>query len=201
MFRVVQPSSQCNFRAFVSPQQETLRPLEDTPLSQPHTHATTNLLSVPMNLPFLGMSCKWDNKMWVLLLRLFSLGIIYIYIYFFFRIIFLRLICVVAYISASFVKNTKPTELPWNFSWKSVDQPILGLWRLCIQLLLLFSLFKLCLTLCDHMEYSPPGLSVCGIYQARILEWVAISSPLIYISVLMPVSQFDYCCVISPKII
>lgn len=137
MFRVVQPSSQCNFRAFLSPQQETLHPLEDTPLSQPHTQVTTNLLSVPMNLPFLGMSCKWDNKMWVLLLRLFLLGIMYIY---FFGLIFLRLICVVACISASFVKNTKPIELPWNFSWKSVDQPILGLWRLCIQLLLLLLL-------------------------------------------------------------
>ena len=33
-----------------------------------------------------------------------------------------------------------------------------------------------CLTLCDHMDYSPPGSSVHGILQARILEWVAISS-------------------------
>ena len=24
------------------------------------------------------------------------------------------------------------------------------------------------------MDYSPPGCSVCGIVQARILEWVAI---------------------------
>ena len=32
-----------------------------------------------------------------------------------------------------------------------------------------------CLTLCDPMEYSPPGSSVHGISQARILEWVAIS--------------------------
>ena len=30
------------------------------------------------------------------------------------------------------------------------------------------------LTLCDHMDYSPPGSSVLGIFQARILEWVAI---------------------------
>ena len=29
---------------------------------------------------------------------------------------------------------------------------------------------------CDPMECSPPGLSVHGIFQARILEWVAISS-------------------------
>ena len=27
---------------------------------------------------------------------------------------------------------------------------------------------------CDPMDCSPPGSSVCGISQARILEWVAI---------------------------
>ena len=30
-----------------------------------------------------------------------------------------------------------------------------------------------CLTLCNPMDYSPPGSSVHGILQARILEWVA----------------------------
>ena len=34
-----------------------------------------------------------------------------------------------------------------------------------------------CPTLCDPMDCSPPGSSVHGILQARILEWVAISSP------------------------
>ena len=33
---------------------------------------------------------------------------------------------------------------------------------------------QLCPTLCDHMDHSPPGSSVPGILQARILEWVAI---------------------------
>ena len=32
-----------------------------------------------------------------------------------------------------------------------------------------------CPTLCDPRDYSPPGSSVHGICQARILEWVAIS--------------------------
>ena len=32
-----------------------------------------------------------------------------------------------------------------------------------------------CLTLCDSMDCIPPGSSVHGILQARILEWVAIS--------------------------
>ena len=31
-----------------------------------------------------------------------------------------------------------------------------------------------CPTLCDPMGCSPPGSSVRGILQARILEWVAI---------------------------
>ena len=31
-----------------------------------------------------------------------------------------------------------------------------------------------CLTLCDPVDCSPPGSSVHGISQARILEWVAI---------------------------
>ena len=31
-----------------------------------------------------------------------------------------------------------------------------------------------CVTLCDPVDWSPPGSSVCGILQARILEWVAM---------------------------
>jgi len=32
-----------------------------------------------------------------------------------------------------------------------------------------------CPTLCNPMDYSPPGSLVHGILQARVLEWVAIS--------------------------
>ena len=32
-----------------------------------------------------------------------------------------------------------------------------------------------CPTLCDPMDYSRPGSSVHGIFQATILEWFAIS--------------------------
>ena len=31
------------------------------------------------------------------------------------------------------------------------------------------------LTICDSMDYSLPHSSVCWIFQARILEWIAIS--------------------------
>ena len=35
-------------------------------------------------------------------------------------------------------------------------------------------LLQSCLTLFNPMDYSPPGSSVHGILQARLLEWVAI---------------------------
>ena len=35
---------------------------------------------------------------------------------------------------------------------------------------------QLCSTLCDPMDCSPPGSSVHGILQARILEWVTMPS-------------------------
>ena len=33
---------------------------------------------------------------------------------------------------------------------------------------------KSCETLCGPMDYNPPGSSVCGIFQGRIVEWIAI---------------------------
>ena len=38
------------------------------------------------------------------------------------------------------------------------------------------SVAQLCPSLCDPMDCSPPGSSVHGIFQTRILEWVATSS-------------------------
>ena len=38
------------------------------------------------------------------------------------------------------------------------------------------SVAKSCPTLCDPRDCSPPGSPVHGVLQARILEWVAISS-------------------------
>ena len=32
-----------------------------------------------------------------------------------------------------------------------------------------------CLTLCDPVDCCSPGFSVSGIFQATVLEWVAIS--------------------------
>ena len=45
---------------------------------------------------------------------------------------------------------------------------------LSIKLVVVMLVAQSCLTLCDPMDCSPPGSSVHGILQARILEWVAI---------------------------
>ena len=34
-----------------------------------------------------------------------------------------------------------------------------------------------CPALCDHMDCSLPGSSIHGIFQARVLEWIAFPSP------------------------
>ena len=34
---------------------------------------------------------------------------------------------------------------------------------------------QLCATLCDPIDGSPPGSSIHGIFQARVLEWGAIA--------------------------
>ena len=49
-----------------------------------------------------------------------------------------------------------------------------------------------CLTLCDPVDCSPPGFSVHGIPQARILEWVAISFSRGYFP---PKDRTRVCCV------
>ena len=46
---------------------------------------------------------------------------------------------------------------------------------ICVCVCVCVWITQLCLTLCDPMNCSPPGSSVHGILQARILEWVAIS--------------------------
>ena len=50
--------------------------------------------------------------------------------------------------------------------------------RNCVSIIFHFAFVVLatqsCLTLGNPMDYSPPGSSVHGILQVRILEWVAI---------------------------
>ena len=78
-----------------------------------------------------------------------------------------------------------PTELGKSMQFsQSYVLPVSLKWLLrrqkCMRLIyMLFRVKNVCtqfhLTLCNPMDCSPPGSSVHGNFQARILEWVAIS--------------------------
>ena len=53
------------------------------------------------------------------------------------------------------------------------DKRWLLLYHMCVSVQF-SSVAQLCSTVCDPRDCSPPGSSVLGILQARILEWVAI---------------------------
>ena len=71
---------------------------------------------------------------------------------------------------------TDSSNLAWRIPW--TEEPgglqfmVLPLWSMeCAQGFVVVVLVILsCLTLCNPMDYSPPGSSVHGILQARILE-------------------------------
>ena len=63
-------------------------------------------------------------------------------------------------------------------SWKWYSNSIMFLRKICAYTIHMYTTTKSlqsCLTLCDPMDCSPPGFSIHGILQTRILEWVAIS--------------------------
>ena len=57
-----------------------------------------------------------------------------------------------------------------NITCFSQDGWMVGKMVFCVSVAQLYP------TLCDPMDCNPPGSSVHGILQARILEWVVISS-------------------------
>ena len=50
-----------------------------------------------------------------------------------------------------------------------------GVWKLLSFYMCVCSVGKSHLTLCNPLDYSPPGSSIHGIFQARVLEWGAIA--------------------------
>ena len=70
----------------------------------------------------------------------------------------------------------QPTRLPhpWDSPGKNTGVGCHCLLQ-CMKVKSESEVAQLCLTLSDPMDCSPPGSSVHGIFQARVLEWVAIA--------------------------
>ena len=68
-------------------------------------------------------------------------------------------------------QHSNPNLYPNHYCWRS--QSWMSLWRPTRPPE--SEVAQSCPTLCDPMDCSPPGSSVHGIHQARILEWIAIS--------------------------
>ena len=64
-------------------------------------------------------------------------------------------------LASGFFTTSATWEAPTNKDW--------------LPLVVLCSVAELCLILCKPMNCNPPDSSVHGIFQAKILEWVAIS--------------------------
>ena len=71
----------------------------------------------------------------------------------------------------------QPTRLlcPWDSPGKNTGVGCRFLLQ-CIKVKSESEVAQLCPTLRDPVDYSPPGSSVHGIFQARVLEWGAIAS-------------------------
>ena len=70
----------------------------------------------------------------------------------------------------------QPTRLccPWDSPGKNTGVGCHFLLQ-CMKVKSKSEIAQLCLTLHDPMDCSLPGSSVHGIFQARVLEWVAIA--------------------------
>ena len=70
----------------------------------------------------------------------------------------------------------QPTRLPgpWDSPGKNTGVGCHFLLQ-CMKVKSESEVAQSCPTLSDHMDYSPPGSSVHGIFQARVLEWGAIA--------------------------
>ena len=70
----------------------------------------------------------------------------------------------------------QPTRLPhpWDSPGKNIGVGCHFLLQ-CMKVKSESEVAQLCPTLCDLMDCSLPGSSIHGIFQARVLEWVAIA--------------------------
>ena len=90
----------------------------------------------------------------------------------------------------------QPTRLPcpWDAPGKNTGVGCHFLLQ-CMKVKSESEVTQLCPTLSDPMDCSPPGSPIHGVFQARVLEWVAIAFSSIYIY--SPMFSSFSCCLIT----
>ena len=91
-------------------------------------------------------------------------------------LLLLLLLLVISVVSDSVRPHRQqPTRLPcpWDSPGKNTGVGCHFLLQ-CMKVKSEREVAQLCPTLCDPMDYSLPGSSIHGIFQARVLEWGAI---------------------------
>ena len=125
-----------------------------------------------VHIESLGKSCiekfYWYNNFQQHLLTLCLCHILVIFIRFHTFSLFLHLLMVICDHHLLYCSN-----LELNLQYlRGMPVCLISLWIPSEWMKVLVA--QSCLTLCNPMDYSPPGSSVHGILQARKLEWVAI---------------------------
>ena len=79
-------------------------------------------------------------------------------------------------------QRLQPTSIPrpWDSPGKNTGVGCHFLLQ-CMKVKRESEIAQSCLTLSDAMDCSPPGSSTHGIFQARVLEWVAIAFSVFYL--------------------
>jgi len=79
-------------------------------------------------------------------------------------------------------QRLQPTSIPrpWDSPGKNTGVGCHFLLQ-CMKVKSESEIAQSCLTLSDAMDCSPPGSSTHGIFQARVLEWVAIAFSVFYL--------------------
>ena len=79
-----------------------------------------------------------------------------------------------------------PNLLDFSLSFPFYDRLLLNIPAAAAESL------QMCLTLCNPIDGSPPGFSIPGILQARVLEWGAIAFSSCFLIILQKVYKHMY---------
>ena len=90
------------------------------------------------------------------------------------------------------IDGSPPGSRPWDSPGKNTGVGCHFLLQ-CMKVKSESEVAQLCLTLRDPMDCSPPGSSVHGIFQAGVLEWVAIAFSNIFTLLLSRFSHVRLC--------